>query len=318
MMTQEPVESGRNLSKREQLRLLGSGLAFGLIILIAFGTWSVAKKELASIYNDRGLTHWQQGDLETALAYYSRAIELDPAFAEPHNNRGVVLVELDDLEGAIDNYSQAIALDAAYAEAYRNRGIALHMQADLSEPDYFKLLKNALDDFDKAIELNPYDATTYWRRGGVRATLLDFDRAFDDYSTAIKLKPDFGAAYLDRGLVQAYSIGAIPRNGNGAIADLSKAIEIDPTNPMSFYNRGKTYLLLGDKVHAIADFDRALELDPDDEKVYRARALAHEMAGNPEAALADYYLLLELEPELYDRELIERSIDELEAELAGE
>jgi tetratricopeptide (TPR) repeat protein len=47
-----------------------------------------------------------------------------------------------------------------------------------------------------------------------------------------------------------------------ALADLSRAIEIDPKHAMAFYNRGQVEEKLGDRGKAIADYRRALTLDP--------------------------------------------------------
>jgi len=47
-----------------------------------------------------------------------------------------------------------------------------------------------------------------------------------------------------------------------AIADYSKAIELDPKFAPAYNARGITYAKKGDPDRAIADFDNAIELDP--------------------------------------------------------
>ncbi len=55
----------------------------------------------------------------------------------------------------------------------------------------------AVEDFDKAIELNPRDARFYKERG----KCLSKEKALADLNKAIKLEPDFAEAYFERGNV---------------------------------------------------------------------------------------------------------------------
>jgi len=52
-----------------------------------------------------------------------------------------------------------------------------------------------------------------------------------------------------------------------AIADFTKAIELDPANLYFNCSRGVAYFEKGDYDRAIADFETALRLDPNDEEV---------------------------------------------------
>ncbi|MYA71532.1 tetratricopeptide repeat protein, partial [Candidatus Poribacteria bacterium] len=52
-------------------------------------------------------------------------------------------------------------------------------------------------------------------------------------------------------------------NFKGAVADFDKAIEIDPRNAETYYDRAWAKEALGQKEAAKADFQKAKELDPD-------------------------------------------------------
>ena len=59
---------------------------------------------------------------------------------------------------------------------------------------------------------------------------------------------------------------------DGALADLSAAIALDPQQASYYYERAVAYRYSGRVALSIADFDRAVELNPDDARVRLARA----------------------------------------------
>ena len=96
------------------------------------------------------------------------------------------------------------------------------------------------------------------RRGGCSARLGKFERAVADYTRALELNPNYARAYHNRGL--AYDqLGEIDR----AIADYSKALELNPSYALAYYHRGLAYQKQGRPELAQADWKRAQELlDP--------------------------------------------------------
>ena len=62
------------------------------------------------------------------------------------------------------------------------------------------MFDRAIEDYNKAIELNPELAEAYNNRGVAYCIKGDYDRAIVDYNTAIALKRDYTAdAYYNRG-----------------------------------------------------------------------------------------------------------------------
>src|SRR5215467_10605119 len=51
-------------------------------------------------------------------------------------------------------------------------------------------------------------------------------------------------------------------DSDGAIADFTKVIELDPRNAGAYYNRGEARFRKDDPNGAIADFTKAIEIDP--------------------------------------------------------
>ena len=66
----------------------------------------------------------QRAEHKKAIKYYSKAIELNPQYAEAYNNRGIAKNHLDDHLSALADYDKAIEFNPRSAEAYNNRGNA--------------------------------------------------------------------------------------------------------------------------------------------------------------------------------------------------
>ena len=63
-------------------------------------------------------------NFNSAIIYYTKAIELDPKLTAAYNNRGNAYHNLKNYEVAIADYTKAIELDPKLAAAYNNRGNA--------------------------------------------------------------------------------------------------------------------------------------------------------------------------------------------------
>jgi tetratricopeptide (TPR) repeat protein/predicted aspartyl protease len=105
-------------------------------------------------------------------------------------------------------------------------------------------------------------------------------------------KPIDGNKAPDEGLDAA----ALARRGTGfagrrdfdrALADLTRASELDPNNPEYIFLRGQVYAQKGDAEKAAADFDRTIDLKPDHVPALMSRAELRARAKNSDGARAD-------------------------------
>jgi Flp pilus assembly protein TadD len=81
-----------------------------------------------------------------------------------------------------------------------------------------------------------------------------------------------------------------------ALADYSKAIELDPKNPVAWSNRGITYRDLHQREKALADLNKAIELAPKFAPAWNIRGNAYRDLHQYEKAIADYSKAIELDP----------------------
>jgi tetratricopeptide (TPR) repeat protein len=121
---------------------------------------------------NRGNAYFRQGDMERAVADFTRALELRPD-AATYRRRGLARVRLQALDAAIADYDEALKLSPHDVEALVNRGLA-HAQKN----DHAK----AISDFTEALRTTPRDEAVLFNRANSYYVLRDYDRAIADYS----------------------------------------------------------------------------------------------------------------------------------------
>jgi tetratricopeptide (TPR) repeat protein len=113
--------------------------------------------------------------------------------------------------------------------------------------------------WEHTLRVDAENFVAYTNRGSGRSREGDVEGALADYSTAIRLNPYFALAYYNRG-----SLRQEQGDLAGAVADLSRAIGLDPTDPKAWNNRGWALEAGGDLRGAIADYAQALSVAPPD------------------------------------------------------
>jgi len=142
----------------------------------------------------------------------------------------------------------------------------------------------ALDDSNKAIEINNKFYIAYDNRGLVRKKLDDYKGAIDDFTKAIEIDNKYAGAYNHRGLAKEEL-----EDYKGAIADFNIAIELDTKDDYSYYLRARANSKLGNYENAIEDYDRAIEIDNKNPNYYIIRGWYREYLGDILGALKDLF-----------------------------
>ena len=179
-----------------------------------------------------------------------------------------------------------------------------------------KELKNNPIDLSKFdIGPKPNDAEGFLNRAGARAFNGDMNGAIADCTRAIELDPKSEPAVYKRGALKLQK-----GDYDGAIADLSRAIELSPNTADYYSDRGLAKLRKRDNNGAIVDLTRAIELDAKNAIAYRNRALAKNINGDADGALADYNHAIELDPKnagaFNSRGMIKKSKGDLDGAIA--
>ena len=86
----------------------------------------------------------------------------------------------------------------------------------VSKINRYKYL-DAIEDFNKALKLNPRDSFAFYKRGYLKFNLNDFNGALDDFDKSLKIAPNTSRTILGRGYAR-YKL----RNYQGACIDFNK------------------------------------------------------------------------------------------------
>ena len=210
-------------------------------------------------YYRRGLLLRDKGDREAALSEYARAIELQPDDGANYAGRGWTYYQMGDYEAALQDYARTIELQPEIDYRYRERGqIHLNLGKDNEA---------ALQDFSYAIQLKPTGSNYLWR-GWACYQMGNYAAALQDYARAIELQPDDGANYTGRGWTY-YQMG----DYEAALQDYARAIELQPDRAFFYSERAAIHRELGHDLNAaLQDYNRAIELAPQEgDLFYRAR-----------------------------------------------
>lgn len=130
----------------------------------------------------------------------------------------------------------------------------------------------------------------YTMRGETYKISKQLDKAIMDFDRAIDLNPFYIQAYTSRWWCKA-NLGDIP----GAIADLDKLIELEPTTK-SYYQRAFLYEKRGELAAAIADYGKVIEMYPKHDQAYFDRGRLYQQRKEMDLALADYGKAIEINP----------------------
>lgn len=148
----------------------------------------------------------------------------------------------------------------------------------LENKDYPKALKviNLIQ------KIKPNNYSIYTDRAMVKSLLGNQDGALDDYDKAIQLNPEKANLYSYRA-DQRYKI----KDYQGALSDYNKAISMQKDSSCYVSRRGLFYYKRGKYTEALKDFDMAYEKSGDDWNLF-SKGLVKEAQNNYCGALKEY------------------------------
>lgn len=267
-----------------------------------------------------GVAKRKLGNYAAAIREFDRALQLDPTCAEALferskakrksrdvrgadrdlNDAKIMLDRLDDglkahetagaafdsgnYEEALRHYNEAISIHPSLTCIYYDRGTTKHCLEDY---------RGAIEDYTKSIEAKASNMSdAFYERGKIKYHQLnDGDGALKDFNAAIALCPTDADMLASRSVVL---------NDYDALQDLTRAIEMSPTNARLFYYRSTRRVHTEDLDGAIEDLTRFIEMGPTDagisiSQVYHLRGAIKSCQHDYTGAIHDYNKAIELD-----------------------
>ena len=232
-----------------------------------------------------GLGHLRAERYLDAQICCEQALAIDPDHAESLHLMGLLSLHATQYDHAVEWLSRAIARDPR-AEYLYSLGTALRHQ---------KRYQEAVDVFDKAVQLKP-DKAELWT--GLGKALVDLERraeALLSFQHALKLKPDLWDAAHESGTL----LNQMGRREE-ALAHFMLCAELKPNHAAddatTFNNIGNILQSLGRSAEALQWLDRALQRRPDFVQAFSNKAIALGQLRRFDEAFAAYAGVKALDP----------------------
>ncbi len=174
----------------------------------------------------------------------------------------------------------------------------------LEEPHDLEALDLAVEVGEEITALDFLANADYWRKLLAQAYLdrirlkgdsQDLNQAMVGFNRAIELDSTDALTFYNRGVTYGY-LGNLER----AIQDYTKAVDLDPDFASAYLNRGNAYYNTGDLHQAILDLTKAIEIDPEHVGAYVIRGAVYYSSGDLERAIRDFTKAIELDPSQAD------------------
>ena len=285
------------------------------------------KSSSSQTYFDLGVRYFLAGDGQRAVDAFSRAVKINPDYADAYFNLGNAYMLLSRWAEAGRAYNRALSLNPKDGSAYNNLGRVHYAQG---------AYKQASENFQRAIRIHPKWAEPHYRLSDTYYRLGDLSAAKSSYEKAVRLNPNdparatalaaslraaANAPAAAAGEQRAPSVTAPPKRaakpaGEAGARDAAKERK---NEAKAFYNQGVKHGRAKRYDEAIKAFRQAIERNPDYADAYFGLGHAYADSGLWQNAVEAYEQVVRLDPK--DEEALYRlgeAYTKLRAQTAGE
>jgi tetratricopeptide (TPR) repeat protein len=223
-----------------------------------------------------------QENTEAAIENIAKAIEVDPQFVAAQFALGVVHQNLGNRWKAAAQFRASTQLDPTYPEPYKALG-------DLFLTAPRRLFDQAIEAYNKAIELRPFYAEAYVGLGDAKAAKGEVDGAVTAYQKALDFNPINARVHVSLGKLYYSEKGLYYES----VTAYRKAIDLDPGYLDARMGLAEVYEDKGLYKEAIEEYRRVVEADGKNTGALYNLALVYEKVDPKEAvSLWERYIAL--------------------------
>jgi len=217
----------------------------------------------------------QEGN-ETAVDLLSRAIEADANFVVAQYTLGAVHQALGNRWKAAAQFRASTQLDPMYPEPYKALG-------DLFLAAPRRLFDQAVEAYQKAIDLRPFYADAHVGLGDARAAKGDIDAAIAAYQKALTYNTVNPRVYMSLGKIYYSEKGLYYES----VQAYKRAIDLDGQSVEARMGLGEVYEDKGLYKEAVEEYRKVIELDGKHTGAMYNLAMVYEKT-DPKEAIAQW------------------------------
>lgn len=218
---------------------------------------AMEKSDKARCYHNYATVLYEMGDANGAIQYFTKAIEKDDFYGEPHINLALIHQNKGKYEIAMEHYKRALEIGEGHPQLFNNLGL-LHLSTNsLDKAEYC---------FKQALVLCPYDSRALHNLGNtyrLKNRLQDAKRCY--------LKA-MGGDYKGREVL--YSLGTVCFDLNEFDQAENALKDVDLRYQNTAFYLGGCYFNLKDYTKASECFEVAYKKNPQDRILTYNYALA--------------------------------------------
>ena len=252
-----------------------------IIIIYLFLQVSFSFSQSLSQFIAKGDSCLNLKNTNSAIQYYTQAINLDPKNSICLYKRGKIYVEYGFYNEAIQDLYNVSLLRIAQKDE------VLESTFYLLGECYSKLnqQEKAIEKYSNAIMLNPKNPTFYRARFDSYLKLTKHKEALEDLKRHKKYTNSKSEYYF---LTGEYNLAI--KNYSKSYTYYTKAILLEPTKDLFYLQRGKLLAIQDKYEDAILNFSKAIELDSENDEALLQRGLAYHRVNNILAGCSDFRL----------------------------
>jgi protein O-GlcNAc transferase len=284
-------------------------VAFIAISSTAFSQEPSAALKKADAAYRAGQAALAEKDLSAAQADFEEVVRLAPQAEQGHSALGAVLVSRGHLQEGIRELQKALAMSPSDSTAQMNLALGYEQtgSADKALPLFSKaeaaarLQQRELPSYvlaayaralvqahqfgqaeikmKAAVVSDPQNPELRDELGSLYAQQKDWTKAQEEFQAAVRINPNSAVAHMHLGI-------AMRAQGNAdGLAELDKASQIEPDNPVIDLEYGKALADDGHDEQAIPVFEHVLDVDPKSTEASYELALAYQRSNKVQDAI---------------------------------
>lgn len=238
-----------------------------------------------SAYLDRALAYTYLKS-DKAEGDFAKAKDVGPQAPQVYFDLGVLAFQRGSFAEAVTHFNKALTMDSKFVVAHQALGMAYERIENYA---------SARKAYSEALQYDPNCAAVLVLHGrGLE--LKKNSEALKYYAAAVQADANLALAHLALGHARANQIGASAEDVKIAIADIDKAVGLDPKNTEALLYRALAFYRLSNFTRALKDCDDLIESNPGHSMAHLIKGLVYRKQENQFKALEECTLAIKADP----------------------